>query len=400
MDMTTPSQPQRILSPRPLAVYCHIPFCRTRCTYCAFNTYTGQFDQIAPYMQALRRELTLVAGSAGHPVETIYFGGGTPSLVPVSEIEATLRTCNEIFSLTPDIEISLEANPGTVSAIYLHQLRQIGINRLSIGMQSAHEHELKLFARSHHTDDVRRTLKMARAAGFDNLNLDLIYGVPRQSFDMWRYSLETAIRLNPHHLSLYSLGLENATPMHTWVMRGELPMPDSDLAADMYEWAAERLAEEGFAQYEISNWAKPGFACRHNVHVWRNLPYLGIGAGAHGYAANTRYANVNLPAMYISRIQNQPVPLPFPLSAAAEVVITIDEQDEMAETMFLGLRLTEEGITLGMFQARFGRELWGVYGKELDSLISGGLLERTPEDRVRLTPRGRLLGNHVFAAFV
>jgi oxygen-independent coproporphyrinogen-3 oxidase len=163
--MTTSSQPQHILSHIPLAVYCHIPFCRTRCTYCAFNTYTGLSDQIAPYMHALRCELALVAGSGRCPVETIYFGGGTPSLVPANEIEATLQTCDGIFSLAPDIEISLEVNPGTVDANYLRQLRQIGINRLSIGMQSAHEHELKLFARSHHTDDVRRTVKMARAAG-------------------------------------------------------------------------------------------------------------------------------------------------------------------------------------------------------------------------------------------
>jgi oxygen-independent coproporphyrinogen-3 oxidase len=396
-SMASPLPTQPLL---PLAVYFHIPFCRTRCTYCAFNTYVGLSNYIIPYMRALRRELVLVAGSSQPVVSTIYFGGGTPSLIPVVELEATLRACAKTFSLTPDVEISLEANPGTVDQDYLRQLHQIGINRLSFGMQSAHESELRLFARLHGLDDVRATIDMARTTGFDNINLDLIYGIPRQTLDMWRHSLETALSFNPTHLSLYSLGIENATPLQSWIAQGHLPAPDPDLAADMYEWASDYLAANGFEQYEISNWAKPGMACRHNLHVWRNLPYLGLGAGAHGCAAHTRYANVDLPAAYIERIQNQKETLPFPLSAAAEQITIIDSQEEMAETMFMGLRLTQEGITPEMFRARFGRDLWTVYGQELDSLIASGLLERTAAGRVRLTLRGRLLGNHVFAAFV
>jgi oxygen-independent coproporphyrinogen-3 oxidase len=397
----TPSSQSHLIQPFfSLVVYFHVPFCRTRCTYCAYNTYVRESDRIVPYMQALRRELVLVVGTSQPVVSTIYFGGGTPSLIPVAELEATLRTCAGVFSLAPDVEISLEANPGTVDQDYLRQLRQIGINRLSFGMQSAHESELALFARLHRLDEVRTTVDTARAAGFDNINLDLIYGIPRQTLDMWRHSLETAISLNPNHLSLYSLSIENATTLQSWIAQGDLPAPDPDLAADMYEWASDRLAASGFEQYEISNWAKPGMACRHNLHVWRNLPYLGLGAGAHGYAVHTRYANVSHPAAYIERIENQERPCPFPLSAAAEEIDTIDNQQEMAETMFLGLRLTQEGITPETFRARFGRELWTVYGKELDSLIAAGLLERTPAGRVRLTPRGRLLGNHVFAAFV
>ncbi len=310
------------------------------------------------------------------------------------------RPCARTFTLAADVEITLEANPGTVDQVYLRRLRQIGVNRLSIGMQSAHQQELKLFARSHHLEDVQQTVQMARAAGFDNINLDLIYGIPRQTFDMWRHSLDTALGLTPNHLSLYSLGLENATPLHSWVQSGTLPEPDPDLAADMYEWASDRLAAEGFEQYEISNWAQPGRACRHNLHVWHNRPYLGLGAGAHGYAAHTRYANVNLPAAYIERIQNQRAPLPFPLTVAAEETDTIDEQGEMAETMFMGLRLTQAGITGQEFRARFGRDLRAVYGTELDTLIGYGLLEQAAGERIRLTPRGRLLGNHVFAAFV
>lgn len=383
-----------------LAVYIHIPFCQSRCTYCAFNTYAGQSDQIGPYMQALQRELVLVAGHNHLAVSTIYFGGGTPSLIPIPALAAPLQTCDRVFSLAPGAEISLEANPGTIDQAYLDQLRRFGVNRLSFGMQSAHESELKLFGRRHRLEDVRVVLKMARAVGFDNINLDLILGIPRQTLGMWRHSLEIAISLTPTHLSLYSLGIENATPLQRWIAQGRLPAPDPDLAADMYEWASERLAAEGFEQYEISNWARPGMACHHNLHVWQNRPYLGIGAGAHGYAARTRYANVSLPAVYIERIQNQKEPLAFPLSAAAETIDTVDDQEAMAETMFLGLRLTQEGIAPDMFRARFGHDVWTVYGRELDALIACGLLENTPAGHIRLTPRGRLLGNHVFAAFV
>jgi oxygen-independent coproporphyrinogen-3 oxidase len=392
--------PSQSLSSQTLGLYFLIPFCQTRCTYCAFNTYIGQTDLIAPYMQALRRELALVVAGFQPVVSTIYFGGGTPSLIPAADIEATLQACAGSCSLTPDVEITLEANPGTVNPNYLRDLRRIGVNRLSLGMQTAHAQELKLFARLHRLGDVQVSVDSAGAAGFDNINLDLIYGIPRQTLEMWQQSLTTALCLNPTHLSLYSLGIENATPLESWIAHGDVPAPDSDLAADMYEWASDHLAASGFEQYEISNWARPGFTCRHNSHVWHNQPYLGFGAGAHGCAVHTRYANVNLPAVYIERIREQSTPRAFPLSAAAEEIDTIDPLGEMAETIFLGLRLTQEGITAEMFQARFERDLWTTYGKEIDGLIAVGLLEHSAGDRIRLTPRGRLLGNHVFAAFV
>ena len=371
--MTLPSmtaQPMTASMPLPdnrLAVYFHIPFCRTRCTYCAFNTYTGQSERIAPYMHALQCEMHHVIGCSNHiKIDSIYLGGGTPSLVPVAEIAAVLDTCADVFTIAPEIEITLEANPGTVDQTYLRELQLAGINRLSIGMQSANTSELRLFGRRHYVDDVRWTADRARAVGINNISLDLIYGIPRQTLAMWRYSLDTAIKMAPNHLSLYSLGIEEATPMQRRIAHRELPQPNPDLAADMYEWASDRLSAAGFEQYEISNWAQPGFACRHNVHVWRNLPYLGLGAGAHGYAAQTRYANVCLPATYIERILSQQSPLPFPLSAAAEEVEHIDERNAMAETMILGMRLVGEGVSLNAFRARFGVDLWTVYGAQLD----------------------------------
>jgi len=394
------SSETRYLSNPPLALYLHIPFCSTRCSYCAFNTYTALSEQIIPYMRALAREIRLVAGHTRPRAHTIYFGGGTPSLVPVSLIAATLDTCAEVFDLAPDAEITLEANPGTIDQNYLNALRAAGVNRLSIGMQSAHRSELRLFARRHRVDDVRAAVDMARAAGFENLSLDLIYGIPRQTMAMWRLSVDTAIDLGPDHLSLYSLSIEDATPMQRWITRGMLELPDPDRAADMYEWASDRLAAAGFEQYEISNWSKPGFACRHNVHVWRNQPYLGLGAGAHGYAACLRYANVLHPVTYITRLEAQEAPLSFPLSAAAEEIEPVSARDAMSETMILGLRLTQEGVSLEAFHERFRCELWAVFGRALDGLIAVGLIERTAADRVRLTPRGRLLGNRVFMEFV
>ena len=223
--MSLPSQSPSSLT---LGFYFHIPFCRTRCTYCAFNTYTGQTDLITPYMQALRRELALVVDSFEPTVSSIYFGGGTPSLVPAVHIEATLQACADRCRLTPDVEITLEANPGTVDRTYLRDLRRIGVKRLSLGMQSAHARELKLFARLHRLDDVLATVDSARAVGFDSINLDLIYGIPRQALEMWQHSLTTALCLNPTHLSLYSLGIENATPLESWIAHGTLPAPDPD----------------------------------------------------------------------------------------------------------------------------------------------------------------------------
>jgi len=351
-------------------------------------------------MRALERELGFVGSQTGDPVATIYFGGGTPSLVPPDAIGAFVRRVGQVVTLPPGAEITLEANPGTVDEPTLRDLRRAEVNRLSIGMQSADAGELRLFARRHDVDDVRRTMALARRAGFANLNLDLIYGVPGQSMATWQHSLNVALTMNPDHLSLYSLGIEDGTPMQRWIEQGAVPAPDPDLAADMIEWATEHLAAQGFAQYEISNWSRPGFESRHNLHYWRNLPYLGLGAGAHGYAARTRYSTVLRPADYIARIEAQRAPLAYPLSAAAVDSESIDDQVAMAEHMIMGLRLTEEGVASAAFRARYGRDLWDVYGAELARLMAAGLLERTPDDRVRLTPRGRLLGNHVFAAFV
>jgi oxygen-independent coproporphyrinogen-3 oxidase len=300
-----------------------------------------------------------------------------------------------------------------------------------------HPDELRQLERIHDFFDVIQSVKWARRAGFDNLNLDLIYGLPEQTLSRWQDSLRRAVDLGPEHLSLYALTVEPGTPFGRWAARGLLPLPDPDLAADMYEWASDYLEGQGYEQYEISNWSKPGFQCKHNLQYWRNQPYLGFGAGAHGCADRMRVANVLRIKTYLERlhpnhlIPNHLIPnylipnTPFPLSPATVNQTRLTPHVEMQETMMLGLRLTHEGVSAVGFRQRFGVELQVIFGKEIDELVGLGLLEwwstdfqadkrmetdsstdseadkRMETDGVlRLTKRGRLLGNQVFMRFV
>jgi oxygen-independent coproporphyrinogen-3 oxidase len=303
----------------------------------------------------------------------------------------------------------------------LHRIREAGINRISFGVQSANADELHMLERAHDFFDVIQSVKWVRQAGFDNLNLDLIYGLPEQTLASWQNTLKRILDLHPEHISAYALTFEHGTPFGRWSARGLLPLPDPDLAADMYEWACNFLESNGYIQYEISNWAqtvksrkskvvsdlrpstfnlRPEFACRHNLQYWRALPYLGIGAGAHGYANGIRYSNVLRIKTYIDRMTtSQPANLPFPISPAAVNHHRQTKGDEMGEFMITGLRLTKEGVTESGFRSRFDRGLFEVYSREIGELIQLNLLERI-HDSIRLTKRGRLLGNQVFMRFI
>jgi len=395
----------------PFSIYLHIPYCSVRCAYCDFNTYAGLEASMPAYARALAAEVQLVGkayvAAHGQParVHTIFFGGGTPSLLPLEAYTEIFNALRGHFALTPDCEITMEANPGTVSRAYLEGARALGFNRLSFGVQSSHPHELRLLDRLHLFGDVAQAVSWARAAGFDNLNLDVIFGIPHQTLGMWQATVHRILGLGPEHISAYALSLEHGTPMRAWVYKGLLPMPDPDLAAEMYEWASEIFEKHGFVQYEISNWAKgdgrrqtTDFACRHNLQYWRNQPYLGLGAGAHGYAENTRYSNVLAPAAYIQRFENAEA-RPFPLSPALAQKTVLTEKDELGETMMMGLRLVQEGVADSDFERRFGVRLAEKYPQELKTLAARGLLEWNGEC-VRLTKAGRLLGNQVFREFI
>jgi oxygen-independent coproporphyrinogen-3 oxidase len=277
-----------------------------------------------------------------------------------------------------------------VDAAHLEGLRALGVNRLSLGVQSAHQAELDFFKRGHSFADAVEAVRLARAAGFDNLSVDLIYGIPRQTMVMWQETVVRALELAPDHVSMYCLTIEERTTLALWVKRGQTPLPDDDLAADMVLWADERLAAEGLTRYEISNWARPGRQCRHNLIYWRNAPYLGLGAGAHSSFGGKRFWNVAHPREYTRLIEAG--------QSAVAGSEDIGRALEMGETMMLGLRLTE-GVSLASFETRFGVKMTDIYSRELGKLQGQGLVV-VDEAGVRLTRRGWLLGNRVFGAFL
>ena len=376
-----------------VSVYVHIPFCRSKCAYCDFNSYAGLEYLFEPYVQALARDIRLVGEGLSLQSRTIYLGGGTPTVLPLSLLEEVLSALRQAFRMANDVEITIEANPGTVDSDYLAGLLDLGVNRLSLGVQSLDDGLLRLLGRIHTAAEAVESYNLARQAGLANISLDLIYGVPHQTLELWQSTLRQTLSLQPDHLSLYALTLEEHTPLARQVARGEIPSPDDDLAADMYILAEEMLVEAGYVHYEISNWAGPisNHKCRHNLTYWRNQPYLGFGAGAHSYFGDRRWHNFLSPMEYTVRLN-----VGMGSCAHSE---DIDRATEMADTMILGLRLVEEGVSFEGFAGRFGERLESLYESELGDLEQLGLVEVTAE-RVRLTPRGRLLGNEVFERFL
>ena len=391
---------------RTIGLYVHIPFCETKCPYCDFNTYERIEDLIPAYTEALSTEASMWADILGHPeVDTVFFGGGTPSYLPEDDIKGLMGTVRGTYDVSALAEITLEANPGDVAPRRLDAYRNAGFNRLSIGVQSLSDRLLGLLGRRHDAREAVAAFEMAVASGFENTSLDLIYGLPHQSAEDWRDTLDRAIDLGPPHISMYALTLEEGTPMAQWVESGRLPNPDPDLAADMYEAAEEAMESTGYRHYEISNWARPGFESLHNMRYWRNQSYLGIGPGAHSYIAGHRFWNLRSPRTYIERTSAQPaIDIGKPVEesignvAVVESVEKVGPELEMCETMMMGLRL-DDGITVEGFSGRFDRSPQEVYGDTIGELGSLGLLDAS-NGRLRLTARGRLLGNEVFARFV
>jgi oxygen-independent coproporphyrinogen-3 oxidase len=373
------------------SVYIHIPFCVSKCRYCTFNSYAGLGHLYEVYVEALQKEIVLFGESQqAWQAETIYLGGGTPTVLGVDHLDKILQACRERFSLAEDLEISIEANPGTVHAGYLAALRDLGVNRLSLGVQSFSEKMLALLGRAHAVADALEAYHAAREAGFENINVDLMYALPSQTLEQWKADLDQATALGPQHLSLYCLSLEEGTPLSETVAAGSIASPDADLAAEMYTWAEECLQNAQYQHYEISNWARSGYQCRHNITYWRNWPYLGFGAGAHSFFGKRRYYNVADPAEYMRLVLAG-----GDTRGGCEVV---DEALEMSETMIMGLRLNE-GVSFEEFEGRFRLPLAAVYDEQIRVLVGQGLLH-VNESSLRLTPRGRLLGNEVFEKFL
>jgi oxygen-independent coproporphyrinogen-3 oxidase len=386
---------------QPVSLYLHIPFCDHKCSYCDFNSYAGLERLIPAFTDALIRELHVWAPEMrGRPVPTVFFGGGTPSLMPLPAMNRVLETIRAGYALDSDAEISLEANPGTVDEAYLRGLRDLGVNRLSIGVQSLDDRELAALDRIHDAAAARRAFAAARAAGFDNINVDLIFGIAGQSQVGWERNLKAAIALGPEHLSLYALTVEEGTPLAAQIARGLAPEPDGDLQATMYERTVEILANAGYEQYEISNWCRPGFECRHNLVYWTDGEWLGLGPGAHSHLDGSRFAVVRSPGSYIQRALEAPRPgmtlaERMPQLAGVE---TPDVVTNRADAAVLALRLNR-GLDVEAFRGRFGLTPDEAFDGVLQDCEALGLVERRA-GRIRLSARGRLLSNEVFVRLI
>ncbi|MBN1318204.1 MAG: radical SAM family heme chaperone HemW [Anaerolineales bacterium] len=384
-----------------LSIYIHIPFCQRRCTYCDFATWDNLGKLIEPYAAAVKKEIMWLEKQRKWHAKTLYFGGGTPSILAGRLIASIIQT----IDLADTAEVTLEANPGTLSDKGLVALRKSGVNRLSIGMQSANANELAMLGRIHDLDAVEDSVLWARNAGFNNLSLDLMFGLPGQRLDDWKRTLRTALHLEPQHLSLYALSLDPGTKMKELVNKKKLPEPDQDLAADMYNIARDFLSGEGFLHYEISNWSLPEYSCSHNLAYWENQPYLGIGAAAWGHwmdgPASLRLSNVNHPRKYIHLLDDihYDSDYSFPITPANITCERVESKMAMAETMFMGLRLLEKGVSRTRFQMRFGIDPVHVYGKQLQELEREELVT-VDDECICLTPDAVLIGNQIFSVFL
>ena len=371
----------------PFALYIHIPFCARRCGYCDFNTYTiaelgGDESIEKQYVDALVKEIALARSIVGdQQVTTIFFGGGTPTLLPPSEIARILDAVQLQFRLSDDVEITTEANPDSVTAGSLRELRAAGINRISFGVQSTTPHVLQTLDRTHNPAQVPIVVHAARDAGFTHISVDLIYGTPGETIVEWEESVRSLLTLPIDHISAYSLIVEEGTKLGAQVRRGVLAMPDEDLNADKYVVADNLFTAAGFAWYEVSNWAKPGGTCKHNEMYWKNNDWWGLGAGAHSHIDGVRWWNKKLPAAYIKELQDGSSP------ALAREILTDEERS--FEELMLGIR-TREGLPLSVV----------AHGAAAAALADGNLdVEQYEMGRVVLTRSGRLIADALLRAF-
>jgi len=344
--------------------------------------------------------------NSDHVVQTVYFGGGTPTIMPVQFFTKIINAISNYFPVAEVREMSSEGNPTELNADYLSGLYDTGINRLSIGVQTSIKKELEILGRSQNPEDVLRAVMNARNAGFNNISLDLIYGIPTQTLRTFELSVELALSLKPQHLSIYGLSLESSTPLAQKIENGYIPEVDEDLAGDMYEWVMDRMHMVHFKQYEISNWALEDpdvdFRSFHNLQYWKNQDYLGIGAGAHSFIENRRWSNTKLIQDYIESITNGKPYLDFGHTAIAEHKL-LSKMDIVKETMMMGLRLTEEGINTEDFEERFSLKIEDAYYNQIRKLMALELIEYKSVNQskvLRLTKRGRMVGNHVFLEFI
>jgi oxygen-independent coproporphyrinogen-3 oxidase len=371
-----------------LGLYIHVPFCSSICNYCNFNR--GLLDEALAvrYVSAVETEIRLAG--RGEAADTIFFGGGTPSLLDPPDVGRLIRACREAFSLDPGAEITLEVNPETSSPARMDGFRAAGVNRVSFGVQSFREEELSRLGRIHSADRARSAVIEARTAGFDNISLDLMMWLPRQTQAHWKESIEALVGVNPDHASLYLLELYPNAPLKETMARAGWSLAPEDDAAEMYVWSMERLEAAGYRQYEISNVARPGAECRHNLKYWQDGEWFGFGCGAHSTRSGVRWKNVSATPDYVARV------------SAGEKLVTeerkLSSRERLEEALFTGLRLAD-GVDMGAAGDRYGFDARARFGTALDPFVERGIVVRDGS-RIRLTREGMLLANEVMAVFV
>lgn len=374
------------------SLYIHIPFCVSKCPYCSFVSWPGMDRLYQRYVAALLHEAEWMGQNISvPPLSTLFLGGGTPTILAGHELAAIVTACKGLFGFTNQAEISIEANPKTIDPVKLTLLRRSGINRLSIGVQSLQDKELQLLGRPHSTDDAITAVRLARTAGFDNISLDLMYGIPGQDHKSWQQTLELALSLAPDHLSLYELTVEQGTPYYQHLEQELLDLPDEEELAAMDQITATLCRQAGLAQYEISNYARSGYECRHNINYWQNGPYLALGAGAVACLAGRRQQKIRDPRLFCEQIESG--------QSVVQEEECLESAASFRETVIMGLRMNQ-GVSKERLRKRYEMELNDCYGATLiRRLVDQGLLEMTAT-HLRLTARGRVFANQVMAELV
>ncbi len=384
-----------------LSIYIHIPFCKSRCFYCDFTTFAGKMSLIPAYIDSLKKEISITSShlDSFDPVYSIYFGGGTPSILEGAQIQEIISTINQTFTVTSDAEITLEANPADLTQEKAAAWKAAGINRVSLGMQSSAFQELKAMGRHHSFDQTAKDVQILRNSGIQNFSLDLIYGYPGQTLESWKSSLAAALSLQPKHISLYGLSIESGAILKKLIDSGKMILPDEDLTAEMFHTAESILAKAGFIHYEISNWAaEEKFESRHNLQYWKVLPYLGFGVGASGNINHKRTHNCGNIEKYNSLLSQADAK--SKLFPAADEILPQTEFLEMQDFMMLGLRMLNTGANPSAFKERFNKDFQTVFSKEIHHLMSRDLVKYGSEGQLILNQKYTLVANQAFMEFV